>query len=436
MRRLVPLLLVAAFALAGCGGGSGTTNRVGQIAGNVTDANGDPVRDALVRTGSRQAFTNPSGAFLLDEVPEGQVVVRAEITQDGVRFSGQNVAQVFAGERTKSVNLAVVRDSLQAAVRGAVTTRAGDRVKGAKVFAIGGGLSSAMAITDSDGRYRLDGLQSGIEYYIIASAPTFASDDAFATLTAGEVRTLNWVLGNGGDPLLPPPTMREAVSWTTPPSATRQPNKQAAFEAIKNLIRPDRAYARRARSDSRVMPDVFHEIDLYWAYVDSLNLLGYGVYRSGAAAGPFTAVDYLRDPLAEFYADFSDELRAGSRYYYRLTSLNTQYPDSRNGESDPSSVLSGRLLGELVLRSPDTGPLSFRWQPAQGAETYKVYVFNRYPGVGVTPFWVSSPTTSNSLAYAGPSLEFGKAYYYIVLGQADGGAANTLSDVDMFVNGG
>lgn len=429
-------MLLAVLAVVGCGGGSGKTGGVGQIAGNVTDVNGDPVRDALVRAQGKRAFTNAAGTYLLDEIAEGQVVVTAEITQDGVRFSGQNIAQVFGGERTKSVNMAVVRDTLQAAVRGSVQTRSGDKIKGAKVFAIGSGLSSAMAITDSDGRYRLDGLHSGIEYYIIASAPTFASDDAFATLDPAEVRSLNWILSNAGDPLLPPPTMREAVSWTTPPSSTRDANRREAFEAIKNLVRPDRATARRARTDSRVMPDLFHEIDLYWSFVDSLNLLGYGVYRSSAAAGPFTAVDYLRDPLAEFYADFSDELRAGSRYYYRLTSLNTLYPDSRNGESDPSTVLSGVILGELRLRTPATGPLTFRWQPAQGAETYKVYVFNRFPGIRVTPFWVSGTTASTSLAYAGPSLEFGKAYYYIVLGQADGNAANTISDVDVFVHGG
>lgn len=436
MRRLVPLLLVAVFALAGCGGGSGKTGGVGQIAGNVTDVNGDPVRDALVRAQGRQAFTNAAGTYLLDEVAEGQVVVTAEITQDGVRFSGQNIAQVFAGERTKSVNMAVVRDTLQAAVRGSVATRSGDKIQGAKVFAIGGGLSSAMAITDSDGRYRLDGLHAGIEYYIIASAPTFASDDAFATLDPAEVRSLNWILGNAGDPLLPPPTIREAVSWTTPPSATRRPDRQEAFEAIKNLVRPDRATARRARTDSRVMPDLFHEIDLYWSFVDSLNLLGYGVYRSSAAAGPFSAVDYLRDPLTEFYADFSDELRAGSRYYYRLTSLNTLYPDSRNGESDPSTVVGGLVLGELRLRTPDTGPLTFRWQSAQGAETYKVFVFNRFPGIGVTPFWSSPTTTATSLSYSGPSLEYGKEYFYVVLGQADGNAANTISDVDAFVHRG
>lgn len=420
-----------ALAIVGCGGKGGEGAGVGQVAGNVTDVNGNPVRGALVTAGDAQGFTNPSGVYILDGVRTGDVPVRAEVTQDGVSFSGETVALVFENERTKSVNIPVVRTSQQATIRGVVTNRSGNRMKGVKIFAINAGLASVVAISDSEGEYRLPRLQAGLDYYAQASAPGFVSDDISFNLATGETRTLNFVLSEAGDPRLPAPTMRGAVAWTTP---TTRSTDGAVFESVKNLLKPERTQLRRGGA-SREIPGTFIEIDLYWNFVDSLNLLGYGVYRANASFGPFEAVDFLRDPLAEFYADFSDELRIGNPYYYRLTSINSQYPDGVNGESSPSSVVSARVLGELTLRTP-LDPLTFRWNRAAHATQYQVLVFSSYPAIGVTPFWASARTNNDSLAYTGPSLEFGKIYYYLVVGYANDDTGITLSDLSDFFYGG
>lgn len=420
-----------ALAIVGCGGKGGEGAGLGQVAGNVTDVNGNPVRGALVTAGSVQTFTNPSGVYILDGVRTGDITVRAEVTQDGVSFSGETVALVFENERTKSVNIPVIRTSQQATIRGIVTNRSGNRMKGVKIFAVNGGLASVVAITDSQGEYRLSRLQAGLDYYAQASAPGFVSDDISFNLTAGETRTLNFVLSAAGDPRLPAPVMRGAVAWTTPASRSAD---APAYESIKNFLKPERAQLRRVGT-SRAVPSTFVEIDLYWNFVDSLNLLGYGVYRANASFGPFDAVDFLRDPLAEFYADFSDELRVGNPYYYRLTSINTQFPDGVNGESNPSSVVSARVLGELNLRVP-VDPLTFRWNRAAHATQYQVLVYSNYPSIGVTPFWASARTNNDSLTYTGPSLEFGKTYYYLVVGYANDDTGITMSELADFLYSG
>lgn len=432
MVRFFVLFLVAAM-VAGCGGIG--PNFVGEISGVVFDANGDIVREARVFFQGKETFSNSSGIYVLQDVGEGQVAVRADVVRNGVTFSGVNVFQVFRSERTKNANIVVVRQSQQASIHGTVRDRFGNRVAGARVFAVGNALTSNVDITDGFGDYALDRLQSGISYLVTATARTYNSDTATVLLVSGEDRQLNLILDDETNPTLPAPQNVVAVAWTTPFEATRAPNKAAAFEAIKRLIDPRRAQ----RHSGRDTPAGNHvEVDVYWGWAATQfddALLGFGIYRATSALGPATAVDFVNDPNALFFADIDQGLFVNQVYYYEVTALNTSYPDFPNSESPPSNRFDVLTLGDLFLLGTTNGPLTFHWQAAQNADEYSVFLFDELPSIGVNAFWDTglSPTTGTSQVYTGPVLQSGHRYFYIVLGTANLGDSRTLSAIGEFV---
>jgi hypothetical protein len=425
------VLLGAALVLSSCGGAS---SRLGQVSGVVVDANNNPVRNARVWAGGggTQTATNAAGIYVLEGVPRGDVVIRAEIVQNGIRFLGSNVARVFEQERNKSVNIMVSRANQQGTLRGVVQDRVGNRLQNARVFAIGTGYSSSMAITDASGEFTISNLMSGLDYQVTASARTYTSDTDFINLAINETRFMTFVLGDGINPTLPAPQNLTAISWTTHRYGSRSPDA-ATYEAIKNMIDPRRAN-RKATSRVTALGNPV-EVDLYWDSIDSSGLLGFGIYRGTTPSGLLTPIDFLRDPLAEFFADLDDQLQVGVPYYYEVTALNVQYPDFQPGsESAPSNRYGVIPLGDLLLLPMLQQPPTFRWQALPRAESYVVFVFDRFPGVGVQSIWSNSgnPTTGTSLIYTGPRVP-GQRYYYIVLALADEGDSRALSVIGEFV---
>lgn len=434
--RLVLFGLVAALFTAGCGGG--VSQFLGQASGVITDANGDPVRGARVFAAQRETTTNSAGVYVLEGLPEGTWLIRAEITRNSQNFNGQNLARVFRNERTKSTNISVFRQDQQARIFGTVRDRFNNRVEGARVFADGGGLSAQVAITDVNGNYELRGLGAGVFYALSASARRFNSDTDSVTLTAGQEREFNFVLSDESNTTLPAPANLEAVAWTTPSQITRDVNQRNAIRAVQNMLDPRRA--QRQGASSRTTPaGNWIEVDLYWDPLPGQFYsaqLGFGIYRATSQVGASTAIDFLRDPNATFYADLSSELRENRVYYYEVTAMNTTYPDSNNAESDFSNRFGVLTLGDLRLRSVTlNNPVRFNWDAAVAAEEYIVYVFDEFPGIGTTSIWnnAGSPTASTSLNYGGGSLQSGRRYYYIVMGVADNNQSRTLSPIGDFI---
>lgn len=429
--------LMAIFGvLAGCGG-SLTAGSRGEVSGLVTDIQGSPVAGARVFAGDRQTTTNSAGSYVLTQVPIGIRTVQAEYRDGSLRFTGRNVVRVFQDDRSKSTNITVVRDNQQAVIRGTVRTSSGLRVQGARVSANFGTFSSSMALTDSNGNYEIRALAAGVEYEVNASAAGYNSDIGSVTLAVGENRRVDFTLRSPTDPLIPAPQNLEAVAWTSPREVTRSHQDEMAFEGIKREFDPRRTEAR-ASTRSTILGN-YIEVNLYWdrppvSFDD--NLLGYGIYRATTPSGLSTAVDFLRDPIATFYQDLDSRLRENTIYYYEITALNTRFLDGTgNSESDFSNRYGVRTLGDLTLRSPLQGPLTFRWNPAVGATEYIVYLYDRFPGIGVTSIWsnVSDRTTNTQLVYSGPSLISGRTYYYVVLGVANGDDSRTISPIASFV---
>jgi hypothetical protein len=176
------------------------------------------------------------------------------------------------------------------------------------------------------------------------------------------------------------------------------------------------------------------EIDLLWDRVDHRGLLGYGVYRGPNSQG-LRAIEFVRDPLAEIFADNDETLIEGRTYAYAITALNTRFDETNESESDFSNVAEAETLGDLELVPASGSPTLFRWRAALGAENYAVFIFDEYPRIGVTSRFntFNNRTTGTSYEYNGPALLPGKRYYYIVVGFANDDFSRSISRVGEFV---
>lgn len=406
----------------------------------MIDLQGALVQNAVVTCQGQSVASNTGGAFVLRDLPEGVWTVRAEAepNADGIQFSAETSVQVYANERSKNVNLTLVRNDQQARIHGIVRDRFGFVIQGAHVFAFieSGGvqLGSVHDVTNGLGEFELKTLAAGLTYIINGSARGYSSDRDTVVLTAGEDRQYDIVVGDAQDPLLPPPSNLTAVAWTTPDENLRGGTGNAVFENLKQIVDPTRKQ-RRPLTDTTVNGNHV-EVDLSWDWPTSnmQYLLGYGVYRATTSTGGSIGVDFLRDPETNFYADLADELIEDRNYYYEITALNVNYPDTFNSESDFSDRYGVRTLGDLFLQQVLQGPLTFRWTTGSGADEYYVYLFDEFPTIGVGQIWSNSTAaTGSSLVYSGPSLVTGHRYYYMVLGMANGGDSRTISALGDFV---
>lgn len=429
MRRYCLILSLLTLVLAGCGGGD--HQNFGSVAGVLFDAQGNIVRGATVFSGHRQTTSTSSGSYILDNVPEGDQLIQAEISQDGNRYIGENVARVQANLRGSSVNISLYRDTLTGSIQGHVTDRQGNLLSGAKVLAVAPNAnSSAIAYSDEFGNYFMGSLEAGVTYQVQATGRTFDSDPTTFALSDGQTLTVNFQLNPETNPTFNAPTNLAAVTWTTPGNVTRSLGQGAAYEAIKRLY--DKKRPAVATRDSSLGNPI--EVDLTWTPIIDVSLLGYGIYRSVGMNNPDTNVTYYRDPLAGYYADSDSALQPNVTYGYDITALNTSYPDTSSSESAHSTKVAAFPLDDLVLNGVTSSPITFNWQPVLNADSYVVYVFSEYPGIGIAPVWSNqnNPTTSTSLVYGGPAV-FGHSYFYVVLGLGNSTDSRTISQIDSFI---
>ncbi|MBL1149736.1 MAG: carboxypeptidase regulatory-like domain-containing protein [Armatimonadetes bacterium] len=426
MKRILTLLLLTPIIVAGCV----PQEFIGEISGTVTDINGNAVRDAdIYADGSFSTTSSPVGTFVIRDATEGLTVVQARLTVDGVSYRGTNRAYVYAQERTNSVNIVVARVNQLGHVQGIVQDQFGRPLEGVRVFA-GGPLGSWMDITDSNGAYRIDDLVAGYSYTMTASGRGYENDTTNFTANAGQTGTVNFFLRNSSNEQQNGVENLTAVAWTSPVDATRSRESARAYEAIKNHINPER---EERTSHTRADPAVTHlEIDLFWDYEFYNELLGYGIYR-GTSPANVQPLEVLRDPLANFYSDISDQLLENQRFYYVVTRLNTDFPNQSGSESPPSATVSAVPLDDMILNNVSYAPLTFRWQPLFNATSYTVYLYYEFPDFQVDPIWVSAPTPSTFYVYNGAPLDPGHRYWYVVVGSGFGGFSHSISQIDSFV---
>lgn len=404
----------------------------GEIAGTVTDIAGEPVRGAdIFLDGRRVTQSSPVGTFVVRDVPEGEHEIRASLVVNGVPHRGRNRVVVFPFERTTSVGIVVGRSDQMGHMRGWVEDEFGNRLRGVRVFA-GAPLNSWVAITRGDGTYEINDLVGGFRYTVTASGRGYENDTTTVDVLAGQTHTVNFRLRLSRNQNQNAPQNLSAIAWTSPvdPNRGRDRTLIIAYESLKRLVHPQRA---QYVSSSRGTFGLAHvEIDLTWDYKFYTELLGYGIYR-GTTPGNILPLDVLRDPLANFYADISDDLRPGVRYYYQVSRLNTDFPERPGSESARSNVASAVPLSDLILLNPVLLPLQFFWNPVSGADEYQVFLFSTYPSFQVSPIWSSARTPNFSVLYSGSPLVSGRRYYYVVVAFGHNDTSFSISQIDSFV---
>jgi hypothetical protein len=436
------LALGLGMVVSGCGGSSETTTP-GEVSGVIFDQEGFVVRGARVYfdgSGGRDTQSTTTGTYTLTQVPARDLLVRAEIDRNGVRYYGQNLATVLSGERSKNVNIAVYPESQLATLRGDIRDREGRSLRGVRVFLrpLGGSenpddaplLTSAVGISNSDGRYSIGGLLGGLTYEVQVNGLGYNSSFDSVTLNAGESRELDFNVPDGDIINVPAPELVGLVSFSSPEATRSSARMGNAIEAMKQRLRPW-PLPTATRTTVRGNPI---EIDLFWNRIDNTALLGFGIYR-GVTGQTLRNTSFLRDPQAVFFADTDDSVIENVSYTYAVTSLDTLY-DGNFGESEASNALSIAPLGDLILGSVTSGTNpTFRWNEVANATSYGLYIFSEYPDIGVSELDFVSGITGASYVYDRANLTRGRTYYFIVYAEREQGedsVAYAFSQVGQF----
>jgi hypothetical protein len=428
------LTLGTAALLAGCGGFTGPKTAI--ITGSVLDLNSNPVRDADVWTIDDSTVSSTSGVYQLTANRKGEVKVTAEITKDGVRYRGSSWALTFDNEQSQNVNIVVGPVATNGRIVGVVRDRDGNRLENVSVFAYNFTGSAVRDFTDSNGEYELEDVLANVNYEVSATARIYRSDVTNVTLGNSETRTVNLILDDPGTTTFGAPTGLDAVTWVSPTDPTRAPTSGDPYLKIKQRLdpryKPNGITEALSRQKTRALrDDLIVETDLFWDPFTHPDLLGYSVYRAPGNTSSLSFLDFSADPLGNYYVDIGPNV--GSLYSYGITALATLYPDLPGSESDLSNIVVVETLDLLQLQSVTFGP-TFRWFSGSGADEYFIFLFDEFPGVEVDWIWdnLDDPAFGTSYTYTGPSLVPGRTYYYLVLGQANGGASRTISQIGSF----
>lgn len=447
-----PWLHLAAAALlllpaAGCGGGGGGSRAVTRLSGLVaTIDTGSPVVEARVTVDgtSRGTRTTVRGSYFLDavDVGRGWRTVRAEKEIAGEAWTGERAVLFDPGITVQSNLLIVIGPSARkGTIRGRVTTAGGSPLRNVTVFLNPETtVAAAFRITDSNGRYEFRGVPAGT-YTVVASARDLVNSGASQVIVAPSAtvtQNLSMLLSTGSD--IAAPTGLQATAFTYPDAARAD---LAQVRAVYRWLEARRTHGRLAQSSGQFRVQNWPagsiiEVSLDWTAPAANDLAGYVLDRA-VGSGSFGSIDRFADPTATAYYDLDPIYTPGQTYQFRISAVS-----SSGLQSPPSDTAAATPLEPLTVLSPGAGAAvgatpTFAWQGVPRAQRYQVLVLSRPPDLAVTAqmplVWPSADnlaaaqTSDTQLTYAGPALQAGSTYYWLVFAtdQPDPAMARAVS---------
>lgn len=461
---LIVFLITAAFMITGCGGGGGNSG-TSSVSGTLSN-----IDRATVTGGTVWAYGNPgntttslaSGAYKLNGVKSGWQTMRASVFVNGVEWVGFTAAEVLNNTPTMNINIVLSPKTATTSIGGTVRDDNNNRVEGARVLFTtrivypadqttsgDGAYGSIVAITDHSGNYLLEGVPVGVTGVISASKVGFRNREfQIDTVSNGDVVDFNLIPVSG---TLKPfaPTLDAIESYTMPDSVSvlsDGKSTSSAYKAIKSYVSARYKSAVPGKSvlvkTQSTPAGSLMEVDLYFNAFkdnDSRDIAGYGIYRTTSPSIPFSAIDFIRDPYANFYGDMGLELTPLQNYYYAVTAVDVAFLDSNNNptvgsESDKSNTLSIKPIGQMTTSSPiNNGYASsnptFKWTPLNGATKYRIIVFENFPTISETPVIDATLNGGTSYTYTGLPLDSSKTYYWVILASDASGTAFSYSQI-------
>lgn len=182
---------------------------LGTLSGSVVDAvTGEPIDTFQVRIAAENRFATPpgrDGAFRLESVPAGP----AWITIRAKGYAQEERTAVVRGGAVTEVHVAL---GLEASIRGRLTLD-GSPVWGSVLAQLEDGThhEKCYAQSDADGRYRIDGLKSGVPHLLRASMGLGADNPGQLLATATVVPQAGIETIRDFDLRRPPSTVRGRV---------------------------------------------------------------------------------------------------------------------------------------------------------------------------------------------------------------------------------
>jgi hypothetical protein len=419
---------------AGCGGGGGGSSRaVTRLSGLVAEIDtGSPVIGAQVTVDgtTRGTTTTVRGSYFLDDVdvPRGWRTVRAQKLIGGQSWTGQRAVLFDSNVNVQSnLLITVAPASRQGTIRGRVTSASSVPLRNVTVFLNPDtSVAAAYQITDSNGSYQFPNVPAGT-YSVVASASGLVNAPANqVSLTAGSTVTVNLSMLISSSTSITAPANLAASALTYPEETA---GTQAAVRAVQRWLRARHGTPRKWQRSSRVRVQDWPigsiiEADLDWTPPSANDLAGYLLDRA-VGTGAFGTIDQFADPTASAYYDLDPIYTPDQTYQFRLSAASTT-----GFQSGPSNTASVRPLAPMTGLTPANGaqqvtaPPTFTWQAVSRAQRYQVLVLSRLPDLSdITQMplvWppantlTAAQTASTQLTYAGPALQSGTTYYWLV----------------------
>lgn len=470
-------LAVVAALIQGCGGGVVFRS---DVQGTVSDIDRNVIIGAEVWIDDLRTNSLASGAFRLQNVPSGWQTIYARADVDGDVWVGSTAVEVLEGEPTMNANIVLSPAGDTTYIQGYVYDDTGRPVRGARVLLTtrvllpsgsssdDGAYNSMVAVTNDRGFYRMDDAPVGRTAVIAASKVAFYNDEVSLD-PIHDAMNVDFELSPSFQETPDEPILDYVESYTMPNQQVRAFSSTTAsfgnpYDAVRAHTSAKFRRSLQSRKTTTTSAPVVRslaidgsliEIDLYWNALDvnlSRTLAGYGIYRR-VGSGTIRAIDFLRDPYANFYGDMGAEIEPGIRYDYRVTAVNVEFLDRWNewideSESDWSNSLGVTPLGAMRASLPIDGAgvsatPTFSWQVLSRADSYSVYVYDRFPTIpispgettpsyGTAPIWDSPWANTTSVTYAGPALQTGRTYYWLVTASDASGTAYSYSELRSF----